>query len=341
MKYVGTAALVLLTGFALTWYVLSLPRSSGSSFSLDQSRARKDLAEFVKEPHPLGSARQSALARFLHERLGAMGIKAEVQRFDAQVPIREDQEGFGEGGKYKRITQGYNVIGYLKAQSANSCVQMLGSHYDTKIIPGLRYVGANDSGSSSALLLQVAEFLKSKSSELSCDLAFVWFDGEESVLDDWNRAERAPYGQQDNTYGSRYFVSQLKVCGENSGSDPGQKVDLCLAKQMKKPIKELILLDMVGSPNLKISLDRLSSDRLVKRLQKVAADLGYKQHVSNSYTFVEDDHIPFRKAGIDAIDIIDFNNLDYWHKPGDEVAHLSLESIEIAGRIVAKMVLQK
>ena len=161
-------------------------------------------------------------------------------------------------------------------------------------------------------------------------------------MDSWNRAERAPYGQQDNTYGSRYFVSELRVCGEQGKSQRSakQRVALCMQSKMQKPVKELLLLDMLGSPDLKISLDRLSSDSLIKRLQKVAADLGYKRYLDDSYTFVEDDHIPFRKAGIDAIDIIDFNNLDYWHKPGDEVANLSLDSMEIAGRIVAKMVLQ-
>jgi Zn-dependent M28 family amino/carboxypeptidase len=200
----------------------------------------------------------------------------------------------------------------------------------------MRYVGANDSGSSSALLLQLAAFFQKGRKGLLCDILFVWFDGEESTLDDWNRAEREPYGQQDNTYGSRYFVSQLKVCGK----DEKGKEQLCWREQLDKPIRELILLDMVGSPDLKISLDRLSSSNLIERLQSVVKNLGYEKHLDTNFTFVEDDHVPFRKAGISALDIIDFNNLDYWHKPGDEIKNLSFSSIEIAGQIAAKMVLK-
>ncbi len=282
----------------------------------------------------MGSKRQSRLADFVFNRLVADKLEARIQSFDAQVPIRKDQDGYGRAGNYKRTVKGYNVLGYLKMDKPSECIQMVGSHYDTKHIPGLRYVGANDSASSSALLFQLASHFKKNLGGLGCDLLFVWFDGEESVLDDWNTAERAPYGQQDNTYGSRYFVSQMKICGKTGAG----KEQLCWREQLKKPIKELILIDMVGSQELKISLDRLSSDKMLERLKASAKNLGFDKYLDNTYTFVEDDHTPFRKAGIDAIDIIDFNNLDYWHKPGDEVKNISFRSIEIAGQIAVEMI---
>jgi len=324
-------------------------RSRGLSklgaFKLDTTVAESDLGEFVREPHPMGSPWQSQLADFIHGRLTGAGIAASIQRFDAKVPIREKDPAYGRDGSYKRVIQGFNVLGYLKSTKQTTCIQILGSHYDTKIIPGLRYVGANDSGSSSALLLQLASYFKSHAGTLDCDLLFVWFDGEESVLDDWNRAEREPYNQQDNTYGSRYFVSQMKPCaltdGDLKASVTPNKKSLCWREQMQKPIKELLLLDMVGSENIKISLDRLSTKSLVERLQAAAKSLGLEEHVDSSYTFVEDDHMPFLKVGIDAIDMIDFNNLDYWHKPGDEVANLSMRSMEIAGQLVSEMIRQK
>ena len=72
----------------------------------------------------------------------------------------------------------------------------IAGHYDTKLFREFRFVGANDGGSSTAFLIELARVLKRAPNAFTIELIF--FDGEEATLRDW--------GGTDHTYGSQHYV---------------------------------------------------------------------------------------------------------------------------------------
>lgn len=292
-------------------------------FSLDKSQAIKDLEEFTKQPHPFGSPRQKQLQRYLINRIRQHKIEPYIQSFSSKTPKPLDRKASGP----MSLTQersGANIVALLESKNSN-CGIFFGSHYDTKTIPGLDYVGANDSGSSSVLLLGLVNYLKNSRLRKKCSVGFVWFDGEESVLAGWNDGQnRHPAKIQDNTYGSRYAASKLTPCGNK----------LCWNFDKKQiPFTALILLDMVGSKELKITRDTNSNRKMLEYLDESSKLLGYQKFLARTPKAIDDDHLPFARRGIPSLNIIDFENLQYWHAPGDKIEHVSVHSMTIAGQL--------
>lgn len=192
------------------------------------------------------------------------------------------------------------------------------AHWDTKPASGrdeqLDYSkpidGANDGGSGVAVLLGVADALKAHPlpPDIGVDLLFV--DGED-------------YGifseKSDVLIGTRYYVDHRP---------PGAA-----------PLFA-VLFDMVGDKDLKIPTESYSSiaaPEVVDRFWTMAEELGYSAYFPRADGgAVEDDHIPLQKAGISAIDVIDFSygpGNTYWHGPGDTADHVSAESLKIVGDV--------
>src|SRR5205814_4936232 len=89
-----------------------------------------------------------------------------------------------------------NVIGVFHGE--NRAVVILAGHYDTARLDGVRFVGANDGGSSAAFLLEMARALSRRKNKLTYWLVF--FDGEEA-LKQWSAS--------DSLYGSRHLAEKL------------------------------------------------------------------------------------------------------------------------------------
>jgi len=181
----------------------------------------------------------------------------------------------------------------------------LATHYDTKLEREFRFVGASDAASSTAGVLELGRVLKARTNEFTVELLF--FDGEEAVVD-W-------YRNNDNTYGSRHYVETAQKAGTLAG------------------LKALILLDMIGDRNLTIRRDSNSTPWLTDIVWASAARLGYRANFLAEQTTVEDDHLPFMKAGIPSVDIID---LDYsaWHTSQDDLDRVSARSLQVVGDVV-------
>jgi hypothetical protein len=205
---------------------------------------------------------------------------------------------------------------------------LFGSHYDSKHVDGIRYVGANDSGSSSVALLQMMGAIQKSNPppDVRCGFAFVWFDGEESTLPDWHDGEtKFPAKIIDNTWGSRHAASLVGRAGllrQDAGALLPVKLDA------------LVLLDMVGSPKLRLTHELLSTPGLVE-LQKLAiSELGLPPETWSGVALpVEDDHKSFLDIGVPALNIIDFNDVSVWHQNGDVPSGVNPKSIEKAIRI--------
>jgi Zn-dependent M28 family amino/carboxypeptidase len=181
----------------------------------------------------------------------------------------------------------------------------LASHFDTKLFREFRFVGANDGASSTAALLELARVLKAQPHELTIELLF--FDGEEARMADWRGL--------DNTYGSRHYVEDAVKSGTIRG------------------LKALILLDMIGDKNLNIRRDSNSTPWLVDIIWGAAARLGHTSAFPNELTTVEDDHIPFVRAGVPVVDVIDLDN-PTWHTAQDTLENVSAKSLQVVGDVI-------
>jgi glutaminyl-peptide cyclotransferase len=247
-------------------------------------------------PRPPGSPGIGRAQAYILETLGKLSLEVEQQDFLASTP----------NGPISMK----NIVG--KSQGRQSQAIILASHYDTLLMKNAAFVGANDGGSSTGLLLELARVLAKTKSKLS--LWFVFFDGEEA---------QRQWSETDGLYGSRYFVDKLKAEGQL-----GQ-------------IKAMILMDMIGDRDLKIENDLSSTSWLMQLVRKSAKDLGYGRHVSSTEKGIVDDHIPFIRAGIPAVDLIDYDfgfNNSLWHTPNDTLDKVSPQSLKVVGEIVVRTI---
>jgi glutaminyl-peptide cyclotransferase len=199
-----------------------------------------------------------------------------------------------------------NIIAKFPGKSGRAIV--VTGHFDTKLFPGRKFIGANDGGSSTGLLLELARALNG-SSRID-DVYVVFFDGEEAV-GDWT--------ETDSVYGSRHLAYKWKADGT-------------LAR-----IKALINVDMIGDKSLDILIEKNSTVSLRKLVWNAASDLGYKSFFLDHGEEVDDDHMPFLKLGVPSLDIIDFD-YDPWHKDSDTMDKLSAKSLEVVGAVVLESV---
>ena len=180
----------------------------------------------------------------------------------------------------------------------------MGGHYDTKDIPG-----ANDGGSSTGLLLEMARVLANESLEHTVWIIF--FDGEDTG-DGWDTM----------FYGSRHMAGELE-------------------KEERLP-DWLIIPDMIGDRNLKVKRDRNSDDGLLNYIWEKAGELGYGQHFDGSTIMVLDDHVPFMNVGVPSCVLIDFEYgplNSYWHTQKDDMDKISESSLKVIGDVIYRVVL--
>jgi peptidase M28-like protein len=195
-----------------------------------------------------------------------------------------------------------NVRAFVPGAASTGRLVFAG-HYDTKRFDEFTFVGANDGGSSAGFLIELARVLKSRANAQPIELLFL--DGEEAVVE-WQG--------DDHTYGSRHYVEQARKDGSI------------------KDIRALILVDMIGDRDLRIKRESRSTPWLTDLIWRAAKDARRPAFVDES-TPIDDDHLPFLEAGVDATDIID---LDYpwWHQPGDTIDKVAPESLETVGDVL-------
>lgn len=309
-----------------------------ADFALEKNVLLEDLKIFTSEAHPFGSEAQKRYQEKLLQRLKSLGLSVYTQEFTAVAPNRSAFRRNGGPSIMSQMTvekSGLNIFATPQnwPETGRKCTSLIGSHYDTKEIDGIQYLGANDGGSSTVGLIALAKFLNSPhNATLKCRPWFVWFDGEESVLDGWNDAQRSGLlTLTDNTYGSRHTASQLVTCEDHGTSK------LCLAfdsMAKQSPIEEVVILDMIGHKNLIFSLETNSDKKLFDRLRTVLEIVKKPNLLGVHPKFIEDDHIPFKKRGIPVIDLINFEEIDTWHQENDTIENINFDSLAAAMQIV-------
>ena len=193
-------------------------------------------------------------------------------------------------------------------------VIVLATHYETNYpLRTINFVGANDGGSTTGLLLAIADQMHQQTAggnKLDGYSVWLLFDDGEEAFNVWSSS--------DSTYGTRHLAAKWGRDGTL-----GQ-------------IKAFILADMIGDKNLDILRETRSADWLVELVRKAAHKFGYDKYFFQTEGAVEDDHLPFVERGVPSIDVIDLDygpNNSYHHTAQDTMDKISARSLTIDGDV--------
>jgi glutaminyl-peptide cyclotransferase len=241
-------------------------------------------------PRPPGSDAIVRARAYIEEQLESFGWTVTEQGFSDQTPQ----------GEMKFV----NLI--ARFGTASKPRFLLCSHYDTKIFKEFTFVGANDGGSSTGLLLELARVLALQPN-LAKEIELVFFDGEEAVEN---------FSATDGIYGSRHFAEQLVKDGS------------------AKSFRGGLLFDMVGDKSLDITMPPNSPGKIAGGIFASADALKLRNYFTYFDQDVTDDHSPLNAAGIPVVDLIDFH-YPPWHTAEDTMDKLSPQSLQIVGSVAA------
>jgi len=240
-------------------------------------------------PRPSGSEAIEKSRHYIEDQLRRSGWQVKRQVFIDDTPR----------GKVQFV----NLIAQFPGQGNAAPSFLLCSHYDTKMFDAIKFVGANDAGSSTGLLLELARVI-GQHPNLAAKIELVFFDGEEA----YDR-----FSETDGLYGSRYFARQLQ------GSS---------AKQFRGGI----LFDMVGDRSLDVTLPTDSPPEIARDIFAAAEALKLRNYFTYLDREMIDDHSPLNAIGIPTIDVIDFD-YPWWHTEGDTIDKISPKSLQIVGSV--------
>ena len=239
-------------------------------------------------PHPSGSPAIAKLQDFLQSELKSYGCTVETDSFTADTPV----------GRLPMK----NIL--VKISGEKPGVILLGTHYDTLLsVPN--FVGADDGGSSTALMLELARLLCPKRGKYAVWIAF--FDGEEAMKQ-WSGT--------DSRYGSRQMAAKLAMSGD------------------LKKVKAFLLADIVGGRDAQFMRETSSTPDLINVFWNTAHKLGYTALFRDATTEAQDDHDAFLDRHVPSLDVIgDFINNGYWHTPEDNLDKISAKTLALVGHV--------
>jgi len=241
-------------------------------------------------PHPVGSDAIEKAREYIEAQLRHSGWQVTRQGFTEETPR----------GKVRFV----NLIARFSGDgNAAAPSFLLCSHYDTKLFDAIRFVGANDGGSSTGLLLELARVIGGRPN-MARKIELVFFDGEEAYEN---------FSETDGLYGSRYFAKQLEADGG-------------------KQFRGGILFDMIGDRSLDITLPADSPPAMARDIFAAAEALKLRNYFSYLDRDLIDDHAPLNAIRIPTIDIIDFDYA-WWHTADDTLDKISAQSLKITGSV--------
>jgi len=248
-------------------------------------------------PRPAGSDAQRRQQQLIIGELSKLDCEVREDNFVADTPIGQVE--------MKNITARFS--------GESDRVVVISGHYDTLLQTGGTFVGANDGGSSTGFLLEMASLLNGQ--PLKDSIWLVFFDGEEALV---------RWSGNDHTYGSRRMASLWELSG------------------VGRKIKALINVDMIGDADLRLLNEGQSTDWLRSMAGNTGRRLGYvREFPVGEPQYIEDDHVEFIKRGMPAVDLIDLDYglmNRYWHTPQDTMDKLSARSFGVVLHVVSEMI---
>lgn len=270
------------------------------SLQVDGTRAMKHVDSLVAMgPRAPGSKAIEVARQYIQQEVATLGLRAERQPFLADTP----------GGKLPMANLLVKIDGRGKGPRQRV---LLTGHYDTKRFLDRNFSGANDGGSSTALLLELARVLGHAAA--MHDVWIVFFDGEEAI---------GMWSDTDSLYGSRHLARAMQRSGE------------------LESVRALINVDMIGDRDLQLVSEYYSDRQLLRIAHEVATALGKPSLFGRDVLAIEDDHVPFVRRGVRSLNLIDFEygpNNRYWHTDEDSLDKLSAESFRTVGNLVLGIV---
>ena len=207
----------------------------------------------------------------------------------------------------------YNIVA-AREMDQNLPWVIIGAHYDSRMFADRDPMfenrtqpvpGANDGASGVSVLLELARILPTN---LGANVWLVFFDAEDNG--------NLPGGEW--ILGSRVFVESLE--GEPDA---------------------VVIVDMIGDSDLNIFFEKYSDQNISQEIWEIAAVLGYDNYfIAAPKHRIIDDHLPFVQAGIQAVDIIDYD-YPYWHTVADTVDKVSAVSLKIVGDVLLAWVMER
>lgn len=282
----------LIATLALAWQACGQARPGEFSGEAALRHARRAAAF---GPRPPGSNALDQLRAYILGELGKLRCEVIRDEFTASTPL----------GPIRMV----NLVARFPGRTGRAVA--VSGHYDTKWMPDIRFVGANDGGASTGFLLELARVVSER--KFGNEILVVFFDGEESF---------GPWSETDGLYGSRHLAARWAG-------------DSTLAR-----LKALINVDMIGDRDLSILREMHSTAWLRDLVWSVAAQLGLSRHFLEHAAWVEDDHVPFLRLGASAVNLIDFDygpQNSYWHTEEDTPDKLDAASFSVVGRVVLEV----
>lgn len=255
-------------------------------------------------PRPSESDGYRKSLAYLEKELVALGWKTTRQEFEDNTPIGP-----------------VNFTNLLARYSPNSEVDwtssipfIVGSHLDTKRYSDITFVGANDSGSSTGVLVEMANAL-SKNPALAAQVELAFFDGEEAMLTNIDP-------KTDGLYGSKHYASGL-------------------VKRKSRPNFGIVL-DLVGDINVPLLIGADSDERLKRHAINAAMKLNLGNTTQMAPYPIIDDHVPLiTKANLKTLHLIgEFNRMTYWHTKDDTMKNLSPVALSNSGKLALRVITQ-
>lgn len=264
----------------------------------DGAKAYEHVAKIVSfGPRPPASAALRQTQDYILAQLKSDGCEIDQDDFHASTPKGE--------------VAMKNIV--AKAPGTGKGIILLLTHVDSlSSVPN--FVGAEDSASSTGLMLEMARQLCGKKEQPN-SVWIAFLDGEEAFVK-WDQDD-------DHTYGSRELAARMALSGD------------------LKRVKAVLLADMIGQYGLSIDRQSNSPRWLTDLVWKTADRLGYKNIFVSQETTTSDDHDPFLARGVPALDIIDLNDYitaGYWHTTQDTLDKVSPRSVAIVGYVILESV---
>ncbi|MDD5503250.1 MAG: M28 family peptidase [Candidatus Thermoplasmatota archaeon] len=285
-----------------------IPQPPERSYLFNSTNAYNFIADQCNFGYRIpGTENNTECAQWIFDKLEEYNFTAEWQNFT------------GNAG-YLNGTALHNVIGTKKGTTNATLV--LAAHYDTRPWADMEkasvpVMGANDGGSGVAVLLELARLLASQNFTITIKMMF--FDAEDSGNHDVGL---------DWCLGSKYVASLI-------APEEIANINKC----------GFVLLDMVGDKNLSLPKERISNESLQNIIWNIAYLANITQFKNATGWSITDDHVPFKNAGVKAIDIIHTSTPPAgpvfpatWHTTRDTIENISKESLGAVGMVVERTI---
>jgi len=280
-----------------------VPESVVEAFS--GKRAYEHIVEITKfGPRPPESEGYRKTLGYLETYLKGLGWKTKRSSFQKRTPIGQVS--------FTNLIARFSPDREPNWQSSPPF--LVSGHLDSKRYPTKTFLGVNDSGSSTGVMLEMARVL-SEQKGAALNVEFVFFDGEEAMLEDM-------IFQKDGLYGSTNYAQQLR-------------------KRSSRPSLGIVI-DLVGDPKVDLLIGADSQPAAITETQKAVKTLKLDEQVSLAPGSILDDHVPLiAYANLPVLHLIgDFQKMPYWHKEGDTLDKISPEALANAGKLTLQVLHQ-